>query len=136
MTASPITQIRITGLSRVEANDIEDILEARPETHDGVRLEEQTLPSYRLGEPVTFILLAVATSSAVAALGAFLMKRRAHETIRYQVIVEYADGGRRTETLEFSRKISDQPDPEVIEALASLTGVTAEQITKALGTPT
>lgn len=128
------SSIRIAGLSRTEANDIEDLLDRHPEVDD-VRLEEQALPSYRLGEPITFLLLAAAIPSAIAVVGAFLMKRRTRQDIRYQVVVESPDGTKRTETLELSRRDSQQPDPEVIEALASITGVPFEQVVKALGPP-
>ena len=122
------TVIRLTGLSRAEAADLEDLLGKTPLGDEELRLEEESLPSHRLGEPVTFILLASVSMAAIGVLGSFLMKRREREDLRYSVEVVYPDGTKKTEILELSRRQSEAPDPELVEKLAAMTSLPVDRL--------
>jgi hypothetical protein len=128
-----LATIRLTGLDRADAADLEDVLAEHALAPDELRIEEETLPPHRLGEPVTFILLAGITMATIGVLGAFLMKRRTREALRYSVEVTYPDGTRKVEVLELSRNESEAPDPEVIEKLAEITRLPADRVSALLG---
>jgi hypothetical protein len=123
-----LTTIRIAGLSQADAADLEELVEERSVPAEAVRLEEEALPTHRLGEPITFLLVAAATTAGIGTLGSFLMKKRKSENLRYTVEVVYADGTTKREVLELSRSASDAPDPEVIEKLAAITKLPIEQL--------
>ena len=122
------TVIRLTGLTRSEAADLEDLLGESSLAGDELRLEEESLPAHRLGEPVTFILLASVSMAAIGVLGSFLMKRREREDVRYSVEVVYPDGTKKTEILELSRRQSEAPDPELVEKLAAMTSLPVDRL--------
>jgi hypothetical protein len=126
------TTIRLVGLSHADAAELEDLLEDHAVDAGDVHVEEEELPSNRLGEPVTFILLASITMAALGVLGAFLMKKRTREDVRYSVTVRSSDGTTTSQLLEFTRSTAQAPDAEVIEKLAAITRVPVGEVGAAL----
>lgn len=68
----------------------------------------------------------------MAIVGAWLLKKRKRNSLKYKVIQEFADGTKQVVYLELSASETEAPTPELIEKLASISHLAADKIAKQL----
>ena len=130
MTDHAPKEIRIEGLSESDALDIRESLDTWSVKASEILIKENSLPPHKLGEPVTFILVAAITSAAIGIVGAWLLKKEKQSSLHYTLTLEYADGTKKTETLILKRSESEAPSPELIEKLSSITNLPTDDLVK------
>jgi hypothetical protein len=116
-----LKSIRIEGLSHADMLELRDFQSQRKSPQSDITIGEVTLPPHKLGEPVTFFVIASLTAAGIGVVGAWLLKKRTKTDILYTSTVVDSDGTTRVETLSMSRSESDPPSPEFMEKLSSLT---------------
>ena len=124
-----LKNVRIEGLSHADILELREFLDQRKRDHSDIAIVENTLPPHRLGEPVTFVVIAALTASGIGVIGAWLLKKRTRTDVRYTLTAINSDGTTRVETLELSRSESEAPSPEFMEKLSAVTSLPVGDLT-------
>jgi hypothetical protein len=120
-------------LAPLSDEDVAELLEAFEERSvDSLAIGPQTAGEFRVGDPATIAAVVVISTSAIAALTAFLLKRRRKSKIDYSLSVEYPDGTKVQETLRLEASDATPPDPQVIQQLTRLAQVDPGDVEKLL----
>jgi hypothetical protein len=90
---------------------------------DDVRFEDKEVDPNEHAEFLTATAVVVLTITGIKAVSAWLSKKRSGETLSYHVTVRQPDGTEKQTELVWTRKESELPDAEQLNALAKMLSV-------------
>lgn len=86
------------------------------ETDSNFSFEEEEIPDGALGEPATFMLLAMGIST----LAAYLLKKNNDESFEETISIKMPDGTIETRTVKWIKSSSEAPGSEIIAQIQSV----------------
>jgi hypothetical protein len=120
-------------LAPLSNDDVAELLEVFEERAvDSLTIGPQAAGEFRAGDPATIAAVVLVSTTAIAALTAFLLKRRRKSKVDYSLSVEYPDGTKIQETLRIEASDAAPPDPQVIQQLTRLAKVDPGDVEKLL----
>jgi hypothetical protein len=117
MTDTYSYRLSLEPLDRTQADEL--IAELSLKKHDGFTVRDRST-RFRGSDPTNLVAIITISDAAIAAVAAFLMKRRRHGAVSYELTVERADGTRLHEVITLDERSSDAPDPELVRELREL----------------
>ncbi len=111
------------SLGPLTDEDVDLLLESTQDLpDDSFRIVTGEVAGQRIGDAGTLVVVLGVSQAAIAAITAFLMKRRQRSRLRYTLEVVNADGSARREEVELEFSESEAPAADLVAQLSRLAG--------------